>query len=391
MRTVKIIVPEDFDPERHKLFFHYNGDDEYPGFPEPEGAVELWKPTYRDILDHGFLGMVDFMGGDDTVVNAARVSYGTGTRRVSEDKNLIRYLIRNRHWSPVEMVEVMWHVKAPIFVFRQWHRHRMASINEYSARYSEMSDDMYLPNPDVMMPQSTTNKQGRAGEMAERNKFAALLQIQSIFKQCAQAYRYLLGKTKVPDDSLNHRFDLIREFGMKQIKWLEKSNPDWSAEKVNDAMIDAKLQEIFHAQGLEHTDEDYWGEDGSGLSRELARMVMPLATYSEMYWKSDLRNTFNFISLRADTHAQKEIRDYADAMFEMLEPIAPVCVAAFGDYILRGRQFSEMEMSVARALYKNFGKMNITEAAKYVEGVMADLGASKRETREFIRDMEVGL
>jgi len=157
---------------------------------------------------------------------------------------------------------------------------------------------------------------------------------------------------------------------------------------ANELKLQVQTGKIFEAQGLHYTDEEFWGDNSAGLSRELARIAMPLATYSEMYWKSDLRNTFNFISLRADPHAQKEIRYYAEHMLEMLEPIAPVCVAAFGEYVMRGRQFSEMEMKVARKLFRAFGRMNITEPATYVEEVMTELGASKRETREFIRDLE---
>jgi thymidylate synthase (FAD) len=389
MRTFKIIVPDDFDPETFKVYCERPTPDDsvYGALLEPI-PLEIWKPHYRDLLDKGFLGMVDFMGGDESVVNAARVSYGRGTRRVSEDPHLIRYLIRHKHWSPVEMVEIMWHVRAPIFVFRQWHRHRMASINEYSGRYSELTDDMYMPALEDLEPQSTANRQGRGGELSENNRMALQIQFQSIFNQTSQAYKYALGHTNVPDDSLQLRFQHIREETMKKINDLKKRNPDWA--DPTEEMIEDKTTEIFLACGLYATDEDFWGNEKGegGVAREIARIVLPLATYSEMYWKSDLRNTFNFVSLRSDPHAQKEIRVYSDAMLEMLEPIAPVCVAAFGDYILRGRQFSRFEMEVAKVLYKRYGHMNITEPAKFVEEVMTDLGASKRETREFIQVLE---
>jgi thymidylate synthase (FAD) len=391
VKTVKLIVPDDFEPTTHHVFCEQKETDaEYPNFPSRSAKMEcqVWEPLYREILDKGFIGLVDFMGGDDTIVNAARCSYGRGTKRVTEDHNLIRYLIRNKHWSPVEMTEIMWHVKAPIFVFRQWVRHRTVNMNEASARYSVMSDDMYMPDMADMKPQSATNKQGREGELSEHNIMACQLQLQSIYDQCAQAYRYLLGMTQVPDASLNQRFDLIREFAIKQIRWLEKTNPDWHPEKVTEEMIDEKTQQIFDAQGLYYTDNEFWSEDGAGLSRELARIAMPLATYSEMYWKCDLRNTFNFISLRSDLHAQKEIRVYSDAMLEMLEPIAPVCVAAFGEYVLRGRQFSSMELDVVRQLYNRFGHLSAKEQSTFVEDIMTGLGASKRETRDFIATLE---
>ncbi len=218
MRYIRVAVPDDFDPEKTKLMMHRPEE-----VPESGYALDVWQPIYRDVLDKGFIGLVDFMGDDQAVVDAARVSYGAGTRRVSEDRGLIRYLFRHSHWTPVEMVDLKFHVKAPIVVFRQWHRHRTASINEYSARYSILSDDMYMPPPEVMKPQSATNRQGRDGTLSDRNIEACLLQLQSIYAQCAQGYRYLLGITNTPDDSLNNRFDLIRQFAI--------GNPNWSLRK----------------------------------------------------------------------------------------------------------------------------------------------------------------
>src|ERR1700733_7651029 len=186
MKYIKISVPDDFDDTTKRILIEYpGGETDRADFKNLE--VEVWQPQYRNILDHGFIGLIDFMGNDATVVNAARTSYGTGTRRVSEDRNLIRYLIRNRHWSPIEMVEILWHVKAPIIVFRQWHRHRMASLNEYSARYSVLSDEIYVPDVDVMKPQSTTNKKGGAGEPSERDIQACLLQIEHAYKEAIQS------------------------------------------------------------------------------------------------------------------------------------------------------------------------------------------------------------
>lgn len=366
-------MPDDFDPLVNTLWLENAGHTE----------LKIWKPQYRDVLDKGFIGLIDFMGDDQCVVDAARVSYGSGTRRVQEDRGLIRYLIRNRHWTPIEMVEIKWHVKAPIFVFRQWHRHRTASINEYSARYSILNDDMYMPPAEAMKPQSAMNKQGRDGALSDNNTLACHLQIENVYAQCAQAYKYLLGLTEVPDDSLNHRFDLIKMFAIDRIKDLQKTNPDWKPELVTDAMIDAKIKEIYVASGLAFTDAEFWGDDGSGLARELARIVMPLSTYSEMYWKCDLRNTFGFLSLRFDPHAQDEVRAYAGAMMEMMEPIAPLCMAAFMDYQMEGKSLSRMEVKVIKQMYGTLTRRGEL-SDQTIEAIMQEAGAGKREISEFI-------
>jgi thymidylate synthase (FAD) len=389
MNYIKVAVPDDFDPDTHRLICEIKKSHADYEWSEKTDALQIWKPIYKNILDKGFIGLVDFMGNDQAIVDAARVSYGTGTKRVNEDRGLIRYLFRHAHWTPVEMAEFKFHVKAPIIVFRQWHRHRTAAINEYSARYSVMSDEMYMPDVSVMKPQSRSNKQGREGSLSEQNIEACLLQLQSIYAQCAQAYKYLLGTTKVPDDSLNHRFDLIKQFAMDKIKTLQLTHPDWQPELVTEQMVEDKEAEIFALNGLRTTDSDFWGDDGQGLSRELARLAMPLSTYSEMYWKCDLRNTLNFISLRADAHAQKEIQDYANAMLEMIQPIAPLCVAAFIDYQQQGAKFSRMEMSVVRELYSMTSKsVGQSEIDKLIEEKLISQGSSKREVKEFFGRME---
>ncbi len=382
MRWIKIEVPDDFDADTICADFPIKNT-HYPEVPDWEKRqCKIWKPQYREILDKGFLGLIDFMGDDDAVTRAARVSYGTGTRRVSEDRNLIRYLIRNRHWSPIEMVEIMWHVKAPIFVFRQWHRHRAASLNEYSARYSVLSDDIYVPDESAMKPQSSANKQGRGGEMNDENIAACLLQIEHAYKESAQAYRYLLGETKTPSTSLLKRKELVEDFALQQIRRLQDTKHEWAPANVTDEMINAKIEEIAVAHGLTFTDDEFHNE---GLSREIARIVMPLGTYSEMYWKSDLRNTFNFISLRSDPHAQEEIRVYSNAMLGMIEPIAPVCVAAFIDYQLKGKSLSRMEVDIIQNLYKMLLTTNQDfEIDLTIESTMKEAGAGKREIREFI-------
>ena len=390
MKYVKIAVPDDFDDKTAQVKIEYPiQNPHYPDTPDWKNHVAtVWQPHYQQVLDKGFIGLVDFMGDDQTVVDAARMSYGKGTRRVQEDRGLIRYLIRNRHWTPIEMVEIMWHVKAPIFVFRQWHRHRMASINEYSARYSVLADDAYMPDQAHLMPQSGTNKQGRDGTMSDDNAYACQLQIDHSYKESIQAYKYLLGETATPNQTLLRRKELVEDIAMAHIKRLQETDPDWKPELVTEEMIDQKLKEVAVANGLVFTDEEFYGDDGSGLTRELARIVMPLGTYSEMYWKSDLRNTMNFLGLRCDPHAQYEIRAYADAMLEMMEPIAPHCVAAFMDYQLQGRSMSRMELDVVRNFYRLLTDEN-PMIGRTIEAVMKEAGAGAREIREFIDTLSV--
>jgi thymidylate synthase (FAD) len=390
MKYVKILVPDDFDDKLETVKIEYNiKKQNYPDEANWKShEATIWRPQYRTILDKGYLGLVDFMGDDQTVVDAARMSYGKGTRRVQEDRGLIRYLVRNRHWTPIEMVEIMWHVKAPIFVFRQWHRHRMASINEYSARYSVLSDDVYMPTQEDMKPQSISNRQGRDGVLSEDNSYACQLQLDHSYKESIQAYRYLLGETDAPSQNLLRRRELVEDIAINHIKKLEQTDPAWAPELVTPEMIDKKMREIGVANGLVFTDEEFHGENGNGLSRELARVVMPLGSYSEMYWKSDLRNTMNFLSLRCDPHAQYEIRAYADAMLEMMEPIAPACIAAFIDYQLKGRSISRMELDVIRKLY-SVAADGDNWVALTIEETMKEAGASAREIREFIDVLSV--
>lgn len=376
-KYLKVLVPDDFDAEQHKLVIHTNDS-----LTDKQDVCDIWQPEYRNVLDAGFIGLVDFMGDDQTVVDSARMSYGRGTKRVNEDRNLIRYLIRNRHWTPVEMVEIMWHVKAPIFVFRQWHRHRMASINEYSARYSVMSEDIYMPDAKDLKPQSTTNKQGRDGVLNDNNIYAVQLQLQHAYHEATQAYKYLLGETDTPTNSLLRRKELIEEFCMREIMRMQNdpNHPDWIKETTTEAMIDAKMAEFVQAGGLAFTDEEFLDV---GLARELARVVMPTGTYSEMYWKSDLRSTMNFLALRCDPHAQYEIRAYANAMLQMMEPLAPLCIAAFIDYQLQGRSISRMELEMVRKFY-SLATVHTDCLNGLIEGTMKEDGASSREIREFI-------
>ena len=256
-------------------------------------ALEAMLFEARPVLDHGFVRVIDYMGDDAAVVQAARVSYGRGTRRTTEDAGLIRYLLRHRHTTPFEMCEIKFHIKLPIFVARQWIRHRTASINEYSARYSILDREFYLPAPEHLAAQSTVNRQGRG----------AVLQGQEA------------------EDVLN----LLRGDAMQTY--------DHYAAMLNEGPDGAPLD-----------------PERQGLARELARMNLTLNTYTQWYWKTDLHNLMGFLSLRADSHAQYEIRVYAEAMMESLRAWVPVTAQAFQDYRLGGASFSGPMMAVMRRI-----------------------------------------
>jgi len=245
------------------------------------------------VLDHGFVRVVDYMGDDAAIVQAARVSYGRGTKKVSEDAGLIRYLMRHRHSTPFEMCEIKFHVKLPVFVARQWIRHRTANVNEYSARYSVLDREFYVPAPDQLAAQAATNRQGRGDVLAG-----------------AEAARAL--------------------------RWLR----------------DDAMQAFDHYETMLNEDEtaaDY-DPEGRGLARELARMNLPLSTYTQWYWKCDLHNLFHFLSLRADPHAQYEIRVYADAMLDMVKRWVPLAYQAFMDYRLGAVEMSAPGLAVVKRL-----------------------------------------
>jgi thymidylate synthase (FAD) len=243
-----------------------------------ESAPELEKILYQPlpVLDHGFIRVVDYMGNDSAIVQAARVSYGKGTKQVSKDAGLINYLMRHWHTTPFEMCEIKLHIKLPIFVARQWIRHRTANVNEYSARYSILDREFYIPSPEHLAAQSTSNNQGREeeplqGEEAER----VLSLLRGDSEQVYDHYEEMLNA----DDSGN----------------------------VKD-------------------------ENRKGLARELARMNLTLNYYTQWYWKIDLHNLMHFLMLRADPHAQYEIRAYADVMIDVLSKWLPLTYEAFKDY-----------------------------------------------------------
>ena len=258
-------------------------------------APELEEILYKALpaLDHGFVRVVDYMGDDAAVVQAARVSYGRGTKKVSEDRGLINYLMRHRHTTPFEMCEIKYHVKLPIFVARQWIRHRTANVNEYSARYSILDNEFYVPRPEHLAAQSKANRQGRDavldGKEAER-VFAILRK-----------------------DS-----ELVYEHYMEMLNEGEAGQP-----------LDAER---------------------SGLARELARMNLSLAFYTQWYWKTNLHNLIHFLSLRADAHAQYEIRVYADIMIDTLKRWCPISHDAFMEYRMGGAHLSKTGLAAVKRM-----------------------------------------
>jgi len=271
------------------------------------------------VLDHGFVRVVDYMGDDAAVVQAARVSYGRGTKTVQSDAGLVNYLLRHRHTTPFEMCEIKYHIKLPIFVARQWIRHRTANVNEYSARYSILDNEFYIPKPEHLAAQSAMNRQGRGdiltGQEADR-----------VFK-------------------------LLREDS-------ERAYADY-AEMLN-----------------EDPDGNAVDESREGLARELARMNLSLNFYTQWYWKTDLHNLLHFLSLRADSHAQYEIRVYADAMLDTVKRWVPATYAAFMDYRVGGAHLSDKGLAVVKRLM----------AGEKIE--QADSGMSPREWRELMETLE---
>jgi len=267
------------------------------------------------VLDHGFVRVVDYMGDDAAIVQAARVSYGRGTRKVSDDRVLIRYLMRHYHSTPFEMCEIKYHVKLPIFVARQWIRHRTANVNEYSARYSVLDKEFYIPAPEQLAAQSSNNRQGR-GDVLTGDEAAQVL-------------------------------DLLRHDA-------EKTYRDY-AWMLN--------------EGDDGTEAD---PNRQGLARELARMNLTLNTYTQWYWKTDLHNLMNFLRLRADAHAQYEIRVFADAMIDTLNAWVPLAAEAFREYRLGGASLSATGLAVVKRML----------AGETVEAANSGLG--KREWNELM-------
>ena len=295
-----------------------------PLTPEQQSEIEAQRATPRPtlravsegmeahlyrahpVLDHGFIRVIDYMGDDAAIVQAARVSYGAGTKHVQNDEGLIRYLMRHWHSTPFEMCEVKLHVKLPVFVARQWIRHRTANVNEYSARYSILDREFYIPAPEQLAAQSTVNNQGR-GEVLTGEEAARVL-------------------------------DLLKSDANRAYDHYE-------------AML---------------------SQDGQqGLARELARMNLPANIYTQWYWKVDLHNLFHFLRLRADAHAQYEIRVYAEAIAACVKDWVPLAFAAFEDYRMGGVTLSGKAIAV---LKRRLAGETVTQETS---------GMSKGEWREF--------
>jgi thymidylate synthase (FAD) len=280
-------------------------------------SPELEKVLYEAIpvLDHGFIRVIDYMGDDSSIVQSARVSYGKGTKKVSTDEGLIRYLMRHWHSTPFEMCEIKYHVKLPIFIARQWIRHRTANVNEYSARYSILDKEFYIPAKEQLSAQATNNRQGR-GDLITGQQADEVLKI--LKDDAVRTYDNY-------EKMLNERFD--------------------------GTVIDEKK---------------------SGLARELARMNLTLNSYTQWYWKTDLLNLMNFLFLRGDSHAQYEIRVYAEKMLDTVKKWVPITHAAFLDYRVGAAHLSSKGLKIVKSMI-NGNKVSYE-----------DSGLSKREWNELM-------
>ena len=250
----------------------------------------LYQPI--PVLDHGFIRVVDYMGDDAAIVQAARVSYGKGTKKVNQDAGLINYLLRHQHTTPFEMCEIKFHLKMPVFIARQWIRHRTANVNEYSARYSVLDNEFYIPEVSVLSPQSKNNHQGRSNNTLSKQEAERVLEI--LKKDAKQCYGH----------------------------YLELMNVD---EEGN--MLDAQKQ---------------------GIARELARINLPVNIYTQWYWKIDLHNLMHFLKLRADSHAQYEIQLFAKSMIEILRKWVPITHDAFMHHQVGAKSFSKKALNVIK-------------------------------------------
>ena len=284
----------------------------------PELEAVLYKPI--EVLDHGFVRVIDYMGDDSSIVQSARVSYGKGTKKISNDKGLIKYLMRHRHSTPFEMCEIKFHIKLPIFIARQWIRHRTANVNEYSARYSILDKEFYIPSAENLAAQSAINNQGRGDALT--------------------------------DDEASNVFQILKK----------------------DA---AQTYSNYETLLNENSGGNIIDESKSGIARELARMNLTLNTYTQWYWKIDLNNLLHFLALRADDHAQYEIRVYADIMLDIVKRWVPLTYAAFEDYRIGGTELSAKEITLMKKLLKG-------EKVSYDEE-----GLSKREWSELQKKFDI--
>ncbi|MBL6785203.1 MAG: FAD-dependent thymidylate synthase [Rickettsiales bacterium] len=272
------------------------------------------------VLDKGFVRVVDYMGSDQSIVQSARVSYGQGTKKLRQDQGLINYLMRHRHTTPFEMCEIKFHIKLPIFIARQWIRHRTANVNEYSARYSVLGKEFYVPSRENLCTQSETNKQGRAETLS-----------------------------------------------------------DSEANRVLDIIKDDSLRCYDHYEEMLNTDQEgnVLDENKQGLTRELARMNLTLNYYTEWYWKIDLHNLLHFLALRVDSHAQYEIRMYAEAMLDIVKAWVPLAYEAFKDYRMNSFECSQKMISA------------INKKLKGEDLTLENSGLTKREWDELAKQFAI--
>jgi thymidylate synthase (FAD) len=277
------------------------------------------------VLDRGFVRIVDYMGDDAAIVQAARVSYGRGTKRVSEDLGLINYLMRHRHTTPFEMCEIKYHVKLPIFVARQWIRHRTANVNEYSARYSILDNEFYVPDLDYLETQRRERRIEQTAAQGQPDLFTEIGQSQPR-DLAAQSKSNRQGRDEVlpPDEA------------RQVLRWIKE-------EAARDYTVYTKLLN-------EDASGNIIDETRHGLARELARMVLPTNIYTQWYWKTDLHNLMHFLLLRADPHAQYEIRAYAEVMLKTLKRWVPMTYAAFLEYRMNAATISAKGLTVIRRM-----------------------------------------
>jgi thymidylate synthase (FAD) len=287
--------------------------------PTSPGAEEILG-LYFPVLDHGFVALVDYMGTDQCVERAARVSYGYGTRKTSLTRGLLRYLRRHLHTTPSEMVELKFHCAMPMFIARQWIRHRTANVNEYSGRYSLLPMLFYTPEREQLQTQSHANHQGRSGDALPE-----------------ATYREALRRSQ-------------------EIRRLSRETYEWAT--------------------------------GEEIARELARIDLPLSTYTQWYWKIDLHNLLHFLRLRVDSHAQWEIQEYGRVMAGMLERVAPLCYEAWIDYDVCGARMSRMELDALRRLVQvSEAGLKTRDDSGLDTAALAELGMSRREVDELLEKL----
>ena len=282
-------------------------------------AVEEILYEALPVLDHGFVRVVDYMGDDAAIVQAARVSYGRGTKRTRDDQGLINYLMRNAHTSPFEMCEIKLHVKLPVFVARQWIRHRMANVNEYSARYSVLDREFYVPKGDQLATQSATNNQGRG--------------------QTSAGEQLALGSVPEPQTETQQ--------GSRRRTTRERTA---EAQRARATQEETQRVQASMTKDAQRSFDQYDSLLTAGFARELARIGLPLSTYTQWYWKTDLHNLLHFLALRGDAHAQWEIQEYARVILDVVERWVPLTANAFHRYRIGGARLSAEGLSAVKRI-----------------------------------------